>query len=127
MVPTSRVKRIIEMAFVEARDDRSEVVETGHLLIALVREGQGIAAHALDDRQISLDMIWTEIGRLKASGMAEKSAHKDRPRLRLRQLDATDSSGRAIAVDVHLPLEYSQEDEDQLAARILKAVQGSEG
>lgn len=48
-IPTSRVKMVIEIAFEEARRAGHEMVDTGHLLMALVIEGEGIAAHVLED------------------------------------------------------------------------------
>ncbi|MBV8528121.1 MAG: NDP-hexose 4-ketoreductase, partial [Candidatus Dormibacteraeota bacterium] len=47
IIPTSRVKRVIEMAFAGAQQQDSRVVATDHVLIALALEGEGIAAHVL--------------------------------------------------------------------------------
>lgn len=49
IIPTSRVKKVIEIAFDEARRMGSNFVDSGHLLIALSIEGEGIAAHVLQD------------------------------------------------------------------------------
>jgi len=49
IVPTSRVKQVIEIAFEEARRMGSQNVSSGHLLMGLVIEGDGIAAHVLED------------------------------------------------------------------------------
>ena len=49
VIPTSRVKTVIEIAFEEARDMGSDEVNSGHLLMGLVIEGEGIAAHVLAD------------------------------------------------------------------------------
>ncbi len=49
IIPTSRVKMVIEIAFEEARRMGHERVDSGHLLMALVMEGEGIAAHVLED------------------------------------------------------------------------------
>jgi hypothetical protein len=49
IIPTSRVKVVIELAFklcLTAGDPR---VSTGHVLLALSSEGKGIAAHVLND------------------------------------------------------------------------------
>ncbi|HSS94591.1 MAG TPA: Clp protease N-terminal domain-containing protein [Candidatus Dormibacteraeota bacterium] len=49
IIPTSRVKVVIESAF-KLCDAASEArVSTGHLLLALATEGEGIAAHVLKD------------------------------------------------------------------------------
>jgi ATP-dependent Clp protease ATP-binding subunit ClpC len=49
-LPTSRVKRVIEIAFEEARNAESPTVRTGHLLMGLAWEGTGIAALLLKER-----------------------------------------------------------------------------
>jgi flavin reductase (DIM6/NTAB) family NADH-FMN oxidoreductase RutF len=49
IIPTSRVKRVIELAFREARRLNSETVDTGHLLMGLVLEGESIGAKVLED------------------------------------------------------------------------------
>lgn len=49
IIPTTRVKMVIEIAFDEARRMGHDQVDTGHLLMALVIEGEGIAAHVLED------------------------------------------------------------------------------
>jgi ATP-dependent Clp protease ATP-binding subunit ClpA len=49
VIPTSRVKVVIEIAFDEARRMGHDRVGTGHILMALVMEGEGIAAHVLED------------------------------------------------------------------------------
>jgi len=46
-IPTSRVKKVMELAFEEARRMRSPRVTSGHILMGLVIEGEGIAAHVL--------------------------------------------------------------------------------
>jgi ClpA/ClpB-like protein len=49
ITPTSRVKNVIEIAFEEAGRRGQNNVEPGHILAALVIEGEGIAAHVLAD------------------------------------------------------------------------------
>src|ERR1700746_2565626 len=49
IIPTSRVKKVIEIAFEEAGRRGQQFVEPGHILAALVIEGEGIAAHVLAD------------------------------------------------------------------------------
>jgi ATP-dependent Clp protease ATP-binding subunit ClpA len=47
VIPTSRVKKVIELAFEESRREGHNYVDSGHLLVALMLEGEGIAAHVL--------------------------------------------------------------------------------
>ena len=47
--PTSRVKKVIEMAFNICSEMAHPRVGTGHILLALSAEGEGIGAHVLND------------------------------------------------------------------------------
>jgi ATP-dependent Clp protease ATP-binding subunit ClpA len=49
IIPTSRVKKVIELSFEEARRMGHNEVETAHILLGLIIEGEGIAAHVLTD------------------------------------------------------------------------------
>ncbi|TMF01297.1 MAG: hypothetical protein E6I39_03525 [Chloroflexi bacterium] len=46
---TSRVKKVIEMAFKICSEMAHPRVGTGHILLALSAEGEGIGAHVLND------------------------------------------------------------------------------
>jgi ATP-dependent Clp protease ATP-binding subunit ClpA len=61
IVPTSRVKQVIEISFTEAREMGDVSVGTEHLLLGLLVEGEGIAAHVLEDLGASLENVRTEI------------------------------------------------------------------
>lgn len=45
IIPTSRVKKVIELSFEEARRTGHNYVGSEHLLLGLLTEGEGIAAH----------------------------------------------------------------------------------
>ena len=49
IIPTSRVKKVIELSFEEASQQGHQYVDSGHMLIAIMREGDGIAAHVMQD------------------------------------------------------------------------------
>jgi hypothetical protein len=57
IIPTSRVKQVIEISFEEARRMGHNFVDTGHLLMGLVIEGEGIAAHVLADLGATLEKV----------------------------------------------------------------------
>jgi len=57
IVPTSRVKRVIELAFKLCSAAGDPLVSTGHILLALASEGQGIAAHVLKDAGVPADRV----------------------------------------------------------------------
>jgi hypothetical protein len=68
IIPTSRVKAVIEIAFEEAWRVGHESVDTGHLLMALVMEGEGIAAHVLEDLGATAEKVIAALERRWAVG-----------------------------------------------------------
>lgn len=73
IIPTSRVKKVIEISFEEARRMGNNYVGTEHLLLGLLIEGEGIAAHVLDDLGANLEKVRGEIDHLLAeSGVEEE-------------------------------------------------------
>ena len=58
---TPRTKRVMELSFYEARNLGHNYVGTEHLLLALIREGEGVAARILKDANIDLEKIRTQI------------------------------------------------------------------
>ncbi|HVS49845.1 MAG TPA: ATP-dependent Clp protease ATP-binding subunit [Candidatus Dormibacteraeota bacterium] len=64
IIPTSRVKKVIELSFEEARRTGHNYVGSEHLLLGLITEGEGIAAHVLEDLGATLDKVRSEIERL---------------------------------------------------------------
>ena len=57
IIPTSRVKKVIELSFEEASSEGHQYVDSGHMLIAIMREGEGIAARVLFDLGTAMDEI----------------------------------------------------------------------
>jgi|GEM_PF-3514704 len=58
---TPRAKRVIELAVDEARRLNHHYLGTEHLLLGLVREGEGIAAGVLESLGVSLEKVRTEV------------------------------------------------------------------
>ena len=58
---TPRTKRVMELSFYEARNLGHNYVGTEHLLLALVREGEGVAARILKDANIDFEKIRGQI------------------------------------------------------------------
>ncbi len=57
---TPRAKKVIELALDEARRLNHHYIGTGHLLLGLVREGEGIAVGALESQGVNLEKVRTE-------------------------------------------------------------------
>ena len=71
IVPTSRVKKVIEISFEEAQRMGHNYVGTEHLLLGLLIEGEGIAAHVLIDLGVTEARARAEIQRFLHEGVAE--------------------------------------------------------
>jgi ATP-dependent Clp protease ATP-binding subunit ClpC len=73
IIPTSRVKKVIEISFEEARRMGHNYVGSEHLLLGLLTEGEGIAAHVLKDLGATLEKVRVEIERLRQGSTQEGS------------------------------------------------------
>jgi len=61
---TPRAKKVIELAVDEARRLSHHYIGTEHLLIGIMREGEGVAAGVLESLGISLDKVRSETTRI---------------------------------------------------------------
>ena len=64
IIPTSRVKLVIELAFKLCGAAGDPRVGTGHMLLALAAEGDGIAAHVLKDLGATKERIEAEMAQI---------------------------------------------------------------
>ncbi len=64
---TSRAKKVLELAMMEARELNHSYVGTEHLLLGLLREEKGIAAQVLTDAAVTLEQSRAETLRLLGS------------------------------------------------------------
>jgi len=65
---TPRARRVIELAIDEARYLSHNYIGTEHLLLGLLREGEGIAAGVLDSFGITLERARAEVTRVLSQG-----------------------------------------------------------
>ncbi|MBI2867507.1 MAG: NDP-hexose 4-ketoreductase, partial [Chloroflexi bacterium] len=61
---TPRAKKVIELAVDEARRMNHNYIGTEHLLIGLLREGEGVAAGVLESLGVTLEKVRQETGRI---------------------------------------------------------------
>jgi ATP-dependent Clp protease ATP-binding subunit ClpC len=61
---TPRAKKVIELAVDEARRLNHHYIGTEHLLIGLMREGEGVAAGVLESLNVDLDKVRAETSRI---------------------------------------------------------------
>ena len=79
IIPTTRVKKVIEISFEEAKRMGHNYVGTEHILLALLIEGEGIAAHVLTDLGATLDKVRSEIDDLLTNPELEPRPADSRP------------------------------------------------
>ena len=77
---TPRAKRVIELAIDEARRLGHNYIGTEHLLLGLVREGEGIAAGVLESLGVNLDKVRHEVIRVLSQSSAAGPASGDAKR-----------------------------------------------
>ena len=78
---TPRCKKIIELAISEANRLGHHYVGTEHLLLGLLRDGDGVAAHILAAHGVDLKKLYSDIvGALGGTGGGDSSVSKNKPR-----------------------------------------------
>jgi ATP-dependent Clp protease ATP-binding subunit ClpC len=76
---TPRAKRVIELAVDEARRLHHNYIGTEHLLLGLLREGEGVAAGVLEGFGITLEKVRAEVVRLLSQNMPQQAQAGARP------------------------------------------------
>ncbi len=70
---TPRAKKVIELAVDEARRLNHHYIGTEHLLLGLVREGEGIAAGVLESLGVNLERVRAETTRILSQSMPQSA------------------------------------------------------
>ncbi len=73
-VPTTRLKRSIELAFEEALRTHLTGVTTGTMLVGLLLEPDGLAAHLLRAHGVTVEQVREALADLAGAGIAETGA-----------------------------------------------------
>ena len=114
---TKRAEKILKMAYMEAEKYRSEVTGTEHLLLALVREREGVAAQVLSTFDITYDVIREELENiLKGTPTTRESGQK---RSKTPALDHFGRDLTALAIHGELDPIIGRDEEIQRVAQIL--------
>ncbi|KAA8822433.1 ATP-dependent Clp protease ATP-binding subunit [Bifidobacterium vespertilionis] len=72
---TDRARRVIVLAQEEARSLQHNYIGTEHLLLGLIREGEGIAAKALASKGVELDPTRKQVEEMIGKGNAAPNGH----------------------------------------------------
>ena len=84
---TPRAKKVVELAVDEARRMNHTYIGTEHLLIGLLREGEGVAAGVLESLGITLDKVRTETHRILSQSSPTSSGYGARTTTKTPTLD----------------------------------------
>src|SRR5215217_4657386 len=76
---TERVRKVLAMAREEAARLHHEYVGTEHILLGLIREGEGVAAAVLQNLSVDLDEVQQKIEETVKKGKAAAAAGPDLP------------------------------------------------
>ncbi|MBM3156745.1 MAG: ATP-dependent Clp protease ATP-binding subunit [Chloroflexi bacterium] len=70
---TPRAKKVIELAVDEARLLGHQYIGTEHILLGLLREGEGVAAGVLESLGVSVERVHTELNRILSQNVPHPS------------------------------------------------------
>jgi ATP-dependent Clp protease ATP-binding subunit ClpA len=121
---TPRAKKVLELSLREALQMKQSYIGTEHILLGLVREGQGVAAQILVKRAGSLDRVRAAVAAEQGRPPNERSAaeaHERTPGAGQVLAAAEDLAGGGALGTQHL-LEALARSDDTAAAKALAAV-----
>ncbi|CEJ43909.1 ATP-dependent Clp protease ATP-binding subunit [Umezakia ovalisporum] len=95
---TPRAKRVLELSLEEARQLGHNYIGTEHLLLGLIREGEGVAARVLENLGVDLSKVRTQVIRMLGE-TAEVSATGPSGRTKTPTLDEFGSNLTQMATD----------------------------
>ena len=116
---TPRAKKVVELAVDEARRMNHTYIGTEHLLVGLLREGEGVAAGVLESLGISLDKVRTETQRILSQSTPTTSGSGARATSRTPTLDQLGIDLTAAARADKLDPVIGREQEIQRVIQIL--------
>ncbi len=84
---TPRAKKVIELAVDEARRLNTHYIGTEHLLIGLMREGEGVAAGVLESLGVTLEKVRAETNKILSQSASQPGAQQAKAPTRTPTLD----------------------------------------
>jgi ATP-dependent Clp protease ATP-binding subunit ClpC len=69
---TDRARKVMQLANQEAQRFNHEYIGTEHILLALVKEGSGVAANVLKDLNVDLHKIFDQVEKIVLFGTEER-------------------------------------------------------
>ncbi len=115
---TPRAKRVLELSLEEARQLGHNYIGTEHLLLGLIREGEGVAARVLENLGVDLAKVRTQVIRMLGE-TAEVSVGGGSGRTKTPTLDEFGSNLTQLAAEGKLDPVVGREKEIERVIQIL--------
>jgi ATP-dependent Clp protease ATP-binding subunit ClpC len=115
---TPRAKRVLELSLEEARQLGHNYIGTEHLLLGLIREGEGVAARVLENLGVDLSKVRTQVIRMLGE-TAEVSTGGGQGRTKTPTLDEFGSNLTQMAVEGKLDPVVGRQKEIERVIQIL--------
>lgn len=115
---TPRAKRVLELSLEEARQLGHNYIGTEHLLLGLIREGEGVAARVLENLGVDLAKVRTQVIRMLGE-TAEVSAGGGQGRTKTPTLDEFGANLTNLASEGKLDPVVGRQEEIERVIQIL--------
>ena len=115
---TPRAKRVLELSLEEARQLGHNYIGTEHLLLGLIREGEGVAARVLENLGVDLSKVRTQVIRMLGE-TAEVTAGGGQGRTKTPTLDEFGSNLTTMAGEGKLDPVVGRQQEIERVIQIL--------
>ncbi|WP_448561644.1 ATP-dependent Clp protease ATP-binding subunit, partial [Trichothermofontia sp.] len=115
---TPRAKRVLELSLEEARQLGHNYIGTEHLLLGLIREGEGVAARVLENLGVDLSKVRTQVIRMLGE-TAEVSTGGSQSRTKTPTLDEFGSNLTQMAAEGKLDPVVGRQKEIERVIQIL--------
>ena len=116
---TPRAKRVLELSLEEARQLGHNYIGTEHLLLGLIREGEGVAARVLENLGVDLSKVRTQVIRMLGETAEVSSGGGSGGRTKTPTLDEFGSNLTQMAIDGKLDPVVGRQKEIERVIQIL--------
>ncbi|WP_287130936.1 ATP-dependent Clp protease ATP-binding subunit [Candidatus Cyanaurora vandensis] len=116
---TPRAKRVLELSLEEARQLGHNYIGTEHLLLGLIREGEGVAARVLENLGVDLSKVRTQVIRMLGETAEVSAGGGGSGRTKTPTLDEFGSNLTQQAIDEKLDPVVGRENEIERVMQIL--------
>ncbi len=116
---TPRAKRVLELSLEEARQLGHNYIGTEHLLLGLIREGEGVAARVLENLGVDLSKVRTQVIRMLGETAEVSGGGSSQGRTKTPTLDEFGSNLTQMAADGKLDPVVGRQKEIERVIQIL--------